>query len=66
MLPTQFIPEYYRDSKDIVFAGDGEEGQQEETRPRRSLWAFIVGLFRRSRQQRQERVESPQERLAHR
>jgi hypothetical protein len=65
MLPTQFTPEYYRDSKDIVFADDAEEGQEEKVRPRRSLLAFIAGLFGRARQQGQERVESAQERLAH-
>jgi len=66
MLPTQFIPEYYKDSKDIINADDAEELNQEESRPRRSLFSLIFGLFRRSRQNKEESVASPRERLAHR
>lgn len=66
MLPTQFIPEYYRDSKDIVNADDAEELKQEESRPRRSLFSLVFGRFRRSRREKEESVVSPRERLAHR
>jgi hypothetical protein len=66
MLPTQFIPEYYRDSKDIVNADDMLEDKHEESRPRRSLLAFVLGLLRRSRRETHEGGEVPQGQLAHR
>ena len=66
MLPTQFIPEYYRDSKDIINAEDAEELKQEASRPRRSLFSRVFGLFRHSRGKEEEGVAVPRERLAHR
>ena len=66
MLPTQFIPEYYRDSKDIVNADEGVETEQEELSPRRSLLASILGVFRRSEKTGREEVRTSQEQMAHR
>lgn len=66
MLPTQFIPEYYRDSKDIVLAEDAVERKDEGERPRRSLIALVLGLFRRAKREGQENELSSQERFAHR
>lgn len=66
MLPTQFIPEYYRDSKDILYADDGTADTQEAFRPRRSLLGFVRKLLRRPGRGRREQVAAPQKRLAHR
>lgn len=64
MLPTQFIPEYYRDSKDIVYADDTAERNQGKSGPRQSLIALFLGLFRRTTPESQGRCEAPQQRLA--
>lgn len=66
MLPTQFTPEYYRDSKDIINAEEALEPNHEELPRRRSLFSFILGIFRRSEKKSPEDAELPQVRLDHR
>ncbi len=46
MLPTQFIPEYYRDAKDILWAEPPEEKPNNPGR-RRSLFARLRSRLRR-------------------
>lgn len=46
MLPTQFIPEYYRDAKDIIWAEQLEE-KPDKPDKRRSLFARIRSRLRR-------------------
>ncbi len=60
MLPTQFIPEYYRDAKDILGA-DEAENKRDNPRKRRWLLSRIRNPFRRSARadkskEREERV----------
>ena len=64
MLPTQFIPKYYSDNRDILNAADHTEPKQEESAPRRSFFAFILGLLRRSEPKSEETVVSQRERFA--
>lgn len=46
MLPTQFIPEYYRDAKDILWAEPPEE-KPDKPGKRRSLFVRIRNRLRR-------------------
>lgn len=67
MLPTQFIPEYYRDSKDIVWADAESEGSEAmHARTRRSPLRAIVRFLKRSRGATQEDAQQPVGKLAHR
>lgn len=67
MLPTQFIPEYYRDSKDILWADDEfEEIDQAHSRRRGSLFARLRKRIRNAPRQTPDEFAAPPERLAHR
>jgi len=68
MVPTQFIPEYYRDAKDILWAQDREEYEPKERCPRQSPVAYIRRLFGYLAHKPEEKEEEPTplvEHLAH-
>jgi hypothetical protein len=62
MLPTQFIPEYYRDAKDIKWQTDEMENKHDMPRQRQSLFARILQLFRRPVPEPERKAQKKEER----
>lgn len=65
MLPTQFIPEYYRDAKDILNADESEAPEAKKKKQRRGLMMRIRQLLHRPQPEPDAQPDSARSRPAH-